>query len=227
MKTNKTWLVFALLSAAGAAAQAGPRPDWEQTLALAPMVDGALELPAFGLPEVTHEAAAANGEAAGGDVPRGFAMPEDADLAQAGADTVPDGWGAVDGGELDDLRGGFISPSGLVISLGIERLVSINGALVARTSFELPAAGSIAGDAAEAARDALNNGGLIQNGPGNIAPVLSADALGAIVIQNTLNDQTIRSQTIINASVNSATLMQSLNFNDSVGQAIRDAVRLN
>ena len=44
------------------------------------------------------------------------------------------------------------------------------------------------------------------------------------IIQNTLNDQTIRSQTIINASVNSATLMQSLNFNDSLGQAIRNAI---
>ncbi|MFD2365830.1 hypothetical protein [Pseudoduganella sp. GCM10020061] len=221
MKTPTTCLLVALLSAVGAGAQAERRPDWEQALALAPMIDGALPLSAFGLARIEADAAAMDDPVLD-DIP-----PEaSAELVQVDADGVPDGWEAVDGAALDGMRGGFTDTRGLVVSLGVERLVSINGELVASTRFELPNAGSVAGDAAHAARDALNSGGLIQNGPGNIAPVFSPDMLGATVIQNTLNDQTIRSQTIINASVNSATLMQSLNFNDSVGQAIRDAVRL-
>lgn len=199
MRTNKTCLVFAVLATA-TQAQAGPRPDWEQALALAPMVAGAATLPTLAAAEI--------------------ALPE----VEA---APPDGWQAVDASALDGMRGGFGTADGLIVAIGIERLVSINGELVASTRFQLSASEGLAGDAADAARSALNNGGLIQNGPGNIAPaVLSPDALGATIIQNTLNDQTIRSQTIINASVNSATLMQSLNFNDSVGQAIRDAVGL-
>lgn len=198
MKKNQACLLLALLASA-AQVQAERRPDWEQALALAPMLAATPTVTALAPPE--------------------FALP-DVEAAP------PDGWEAVDGSALDDMRGGF-STGGLVVSLGIERMVSINGQLVASTRFELTAAEGVAGEAADAARSALNNGGLIQNGPGNIAPaVMSPDALGATIIQNTLNDQTIRSQTIINATVNSATLMQSLNFNDSVGQAIRDAVRL-
>jgi hypothetical protein len=151
-----------------------------------------------------------------------LALPEPDELAASDAPEI-DGWQAVDGERLSGMRGGFTLPGGLVVSLGLERLVSINGEVVARTSFALPTTGA-AGDVAAAARDALG-GGLIQNGPGNISlATMAPEALGATIIQNTLNDQTIRSQTIINASVNSATLMQSLNFNDSLGQAIRNAI---
>lgn len=196
MESTKTYLLFALLATAGGQAQAERRPDWEQALALVPMVAGTAPAPpAFALPDV--------------------------------APAPPDGWQAIDGGTLDAHRGGFTIGNGLVVALGIERIVSINGQTVARTSFELAVTEGVADQAADAARQALSNGALIQNGPGNVAPAtLTADALGATIIQNSLNDQAIRSQTVINASVNSATLMQSLNFNDSVGQAIRDAVRL-
>lgn len=230
MKIHHTCLAFAMMSACGAAAQAEPRPDWEQALALAPIVDhaGALARFELTLQDLPPGAVEWPDRDTAGDESSPLPSPQDgATLAQENGATSG-GWEAVDGDRLDELRGGFDIGNGLIVSLGLERLVSINGELVARTSFALPAAGGIAGDAADAAHEALNNGGLIQNGPGNIAPlVLSADALGATVIQNTLNDQTIRSQTIINATVNSATLMQSLNFNDSVGQAIRDAVRPN
>lgn len=199
MYRNQVTLLLALLAGA-AQVQAGPRPDWEQALALQPML-----------------AASADPVAV---APPAFALPE-VEVAP------PDGWHALGGSALDDMRGGFTLGDGLIVGLGIERMVSINGELVASTRFELSELSGLGGDAAEAARSALTQGGLIQNGPGNIAPAaLSPEALGATVIQNTLNDQTIRSQTIINASVNSATLMQSLNFSDSVGQAIRDAVRL-
>lgn len=198
MNKNQVSLLLALVAGA-AQVHAGARPDWEQALALQPML-----------------AASADPVAV---APPAFALPE-VEVAP------PDGWHAVGGGALDGMRGGFTFGDGLIVGLGLERLVSINGELVASTRFELGDLSGLGGDAAEAARSALNQGGLIQNGPGNVAPsVLSPDALGATVIQNTLNDQTIRSQTIINATVNSATLMQSLNFNDSVGQAIRDAVR--
>lgn len=132
----------------------------------------------------------------------------------------PDGWLPLGTGQLDAMRGGFTTPQGLQITLGIERMISVNGNLVARTQYGLDA---LAGGASSAARGALT---LIQNGPGNTYNATMDPAVfGATVIQNSLNDQTIRNQTVINATVNSASLLQALNFQDSLGQALHGALR--
>lgn len=196
--TSRIALTLLALASASQLANAERRPDWELQLMLSPMVDAARALPQF------HPA----------DLP----LPASA----------PDGWEPIGSEALEDLRGGFTTPSGLAISLGVDRLVSINGAVVARTNFEFAGLGGPAGAAAAQAHEAIGNIGLIQNGPGNtFVNTMGTDALGATVIQNTLNDQTIRNQTVINATVNSATLMHALNLHESVAQALRSGLPSN
>lgn len=196
--TSRIAVALLALTSASQLASAERRPDWEMQLVLSPMVDTALAVPQFA----------------------------SADLLPA--PSAPGGWEAINSDALDGMRGGFTAPNGLAMSLGVDRLVSINGAVVARTSFELSGLGGPAGTAATQARDAIGNIGLIQNGPGNtFVNTMGTDALGATIIQNTLNDQTIRNQTVIHATVNSATLMHALNLNESVAQALRSGLPSN
>ena len=112
----------------------------------------------------------------------------------------------------------------LAVSLGIERLVSINGEIVSRTSFELADMSHLSAEQAELTREALSSVKLIQNGGDNIyQATMSAQTLGGTVIQNTLNDQLIRSQTVINSTVNSTALLKTLNFNGSLSDALARA----
>lgn len=128
----------------------------------------------------------------------------------------------VSAARLDGARGGFTSPAGLTVSLGIERLVSIDGQTVARHQADLGELGRLDGAQLAAARAALGSVQVVQNGPNNaVLAQLPTDTLGGVIIQNSLSDQVIRSQTVINTSVNSATLFKSLNFASSLADAVR------
>jgi hypothetical protein len=48
---------------------------------------------------------------------------------------LPDDWQPVSAAQLDEARGGFELGNGLQVSLGVERLVSINGGVVASSRF--------------------------------------------------------------------------------------------
>lgn len=133
--------------------------------------------------------------------------------------TPPAGWKQVGAGALAAMRGGFTTVAGLSLSLGVERLVSINGEVVARTNFQIANVGMISGDEARHARDAINSFTLVQNGPNNFA---AGDSLGAgrgTFVQNSLNGQTISTQTIISSSVNSMSLLKDLNFQGGLRDA--------
>ena len=140
------------------------------------------------------------------------------------ARAAPPGWVAVDAAMLDTLRGGFTSASGLQVSLGIERVVAINGQVQSRTSFALADIGRLSEEQATLTRAALSDVKLIQNGSANMALAAFADAsLGGTIIQNSLSDQHIESRTLINASVNSMGLLKAINFNGNVSDAIARA----
>jgi hypothetical protein len=133
-------------------------------------------------------------------------------------------WVAVNDTQLDQLRGGFTTPTGLAVSLGIDRLVSVNGNVVARTSFDIADLNHMSEEQARQTRDALSSVKLIQNGSDNIYQANeSSRVLGGVVIQNTLNDQLIRSETVISSTVNSASLIKSLNFQASLSDALTRA----
>jgi hypothetical protein len=135
-----------------------------------------------------------------------------------------DDWTPVKDEQLEQMRGGFTTGSGLQVSLGIERLVAINGELVARTRVDISDLNHMSEEQLRQTRDALSSVKLIQNGGDNIYQAGdSAHRGGGVVIQNTLNDQLIQSQTVISSTVNSASLLKTLNFQSSVSDALARA----
>ena len=145
--------------------------------------------------------------------------------ATAQASAAPGDWVAVNAATLDGLRGGFTTGTGLAVSFGIERLVSINGTVVSRTSFQLANVGGFDPEQVRQTGTTLSSVKLIRNGGDNMMLAgFSSDTLAGTVIQNTLNDQRIDSRTTINASVNSMALLKAMNFNGNVSDAIARAV---
>lgn len=140
-------------------------------------------------------------------------------VVQPAAGTPPGEWTPVPASQLEQARGGFTTPAGLQLSLGIERMVLLNGEIVSRSSLQIADMRAITPAEAESARAALGATNLVQNGAGN---VFATSGLAGTFIQNSLNDQTIASHTVISSTVNSGSMMTGLNFNESV----RDAAAL-
>lgn len=133
-------------------------------------------------------------------------------------------WVPVAEAVLDQSRGGFTLDTGLQVMLGIEREVSINGNVVSRTSLQLTDLSRLTSEQAQQTSEALSAVKLVQNGSDNIYDAaMSAQTLGGTVIQNSLNDQLIRTHTVIHSSVNSMALLKSLNFQATLGDAIARA----
>lgn len=131
---------------------------------------------------------------------------------------------AVDSAALDAVRGGFDYGDKLLVTLGIDRVVQVNGNVVDHSSTQFGDVGKLASGQAQLAGDALGTR-LIQNGqPAQLAAGLPAGVLGGTIIQNSLNDQIINNQTTIRASVNSAGVLQTMNFNASLNQALHNAI---
>lgn len=144
--------------------------------------------------------------------------------AAAGPVDPAEDWVPVNEEQLEQTRGGFVTPAGLEISLGIERLVSINGTVVARTRFDISDLNHLSAEQLRQTSDALLSVKLIQNGGDNIYQAGdTARTIGGVIIQNTLNDQLIRSQTTISSTVNSASLLNALNFQGSLNDALTRA----
>ncbi len=152
-------------------------------------------------------------------------------------------WLAASDLELDQLRGGFQLGDGLMVSFGISRVTYINDRLVASTELNLgPISGLIGQQAAtlrvplanalQGAAQAQYRAGLqaplqaqwVQNGPGNFVPSDALDARLSTVIQNSLNDQLLRTQTIINASSNGLGLLRGLNLQRTLDLALTHAL---
>ncbi len=137
-------------------------------------------------------------------------------------------WTPVSEAVLDGLRGGFQSNvAGPILSFGIERSVFLNGQLVSSVALTIPDATKIAANV----RDTIT---LVQRGSGNEMPhgvsgatphdVSSLPPL-TTVIQNSLDHQTIQSQTVINATVHALTWARSLDLGNALSQANLDALR--
>ena len=137
---------------------------------------------------------------------------------------APAGWVAVDAAVLGQLRGGLSIAGGLQVSLGIERIVTINGEVQSRTSFQLTDIARLSEQQATLTRAALSDVKLIQNGGANMALAALPDAsLGGTIIQNSLSGQHIDTRTLITASVNSMGLLKANNFHGNVSDAIARA----
>lgn len=146
--------------------------------------------------------------------------------ARVAATDINDGfaWTKVDDNTLDAARGGFTN-NGLTVSLGIDRIVAINGEVVAHTRIDIADLGRIGVDQARQTSEALSSVKLVQNGSANIyrAGEMGA-ALGGIVIQNSLDNQQIRADTVIHSTVNSAGLLNAMHFHGTLQDSLTRAV---
>ena len=141
---------------------------------------------------------------------------------------LAENWPVASDDELDSLRGGYDLGSSLSVSFGFIRNVSINGDLVSQTRFTLPDLSHITTDQARMVADALAQVQLVQNGTGNSVGVTAASGglAGGTVVQNSLNNQLIQTQTIINAGVNSLGLIHALNAQGTLRDALTGALGL-
>ena len=137
-------------------------------------------------------------------------------------------WLAASDAKLDQLRGGFDAGGGLVVSFGISRALFVNGQLVSSTSFQVgdtsrltPVQTELLGQQISSQAQAQ----LVQNGPGNTIDIGVAGVPLATYIQNTLNNQTIRNQTVIQATSSGLSLVKSLNLQTTLNDSINSAVR--
>lgn len=135
----------------------------------------------------------------------------------AGADLLASA--ALPSAKLDTLRGGFVAPSGLRMSFGIERAVLINGVLQSTTHLRVEDLGNITAKAMAAGSTVA----VIQNGINNGLNVsLPATSL-ATIVQNSLDNQSIQTVTTINATINSAEMMRGMRLQQSMQEALNRA----
>jgi len=141
-------------------------------------------------------------------------------LVQAAEPLVPALGTPVAAAALDAARGGFEVAGGLSLSLGIERVVSVNGEIMARTNIAIPDLAAMTAEQARLTQDALGAARMIQIGGNNYAAADLNLPNGATLLQNTLSGQDIRTATTISSTVNSMALIKDINFQST----IRDAV---
>lgn len=132
---------------------------------------------------------------------------------------------ALNSEKLDEIRGGFVTDSGLKISFGIERAVYLNGTLVSTTSLNIADLSKISGGRADVSGDAAGVLTLVQSGSGNVfAPGSVSNTAAGTIIQNTLDNQRIGTITRIDAVVNSASILRSINLQSSMRSAVVDSL---
>ena len=134
-------------------------------------------------------------------------------------------WLAESDRTLDKLRGGFDLGGGLVVSFGVSRAVFINGQLISSTSFDLGDITRLTGPQASAlGQQIVRQAQVVQNGPGNTVESAAATVPLATYIQNTLNDQTLRNQTVIQATSNGLGVLRNMNLQATINEAIASAM---
>lgn len=132
---------------------------------------------------------------------------------------------AVSDTNLDQMRGGFDTGSGLLVSFGIQRAVYINGNMVTTTSFNIPDVSKVTGAEAAMLGSTIGTVNVVQNGPGNMVQSGAlSQAVAATVIQNSLNNQNIQNLTIIDTTTNSLGMLKSMNSQATLKDALSNSV---
>ena len=136
-------------------------------------------------------------------------------------------WLAASDQTLDTMRGGFDLGTGLMVSFGISRAVYINGQLITSTTFRVSDLTSLTPQQAVALSQqisAQSQAQVVKNGPGNTMELSVGTAPLSTFIQNTLNNQNIRNQTIIDVTSNGMGMVKGLNLQATIDAAIADAL---
>lgn len=221
------WHIGLWLAAAGFAAPALAEASGEQFTASEPVVSESMAHDAAQSDTAPGKAVAASSEVSSSSevASSEVASDEVASDDVASNEVAASNWARVDDSALDGARGGFTIGNGLTVSLGIDRLVSINGDAVSHTRIDIADLGRIGGEAAKQSSEALSSVKLIQNGSANIYNAGESSAsMAGLVIQNSLSNQLIRTDTVISSTVNSAGLLNALNFQGTLQDAVNHAV---
>ena len=129
-------------------------------------------------------------------------------------------WHAVSDRKLAGLRGGFDVGGGLLVSFGITRAVYINGDLVTQTTLNFGRLSELTPVQAAQLNQQMAALNLVQTGPGNsVAPGLLSNG-GGTIIQNTLNNQHILNQTVIDARSNALGMIKNFNIQNTLTEAL-------
>jgi hypothetical protein len=149
----------------------------------------------------------------------GSILPIALAVAALGAPRPATAQQAVDDARLDSVRGGFDLGGGMFAAFGISRAVYVNGALVAQTAVQVPDVARITAVQAGALTTA-NAARVIQIGLGNHVDPAVLLHMGGTVIQNTLDNQRVKSLTTIDVTVSGLDTFRSLNLQDSLQPAL-------
>lgn len=136
-------------------------------------------------------------------------------------------WLAASDQTLEALRGGFDLGAGLMVSFGISRAVYINGQLITSTTFQVGDLASLTPPQAAALSQQISTQAqaqVVKNGSGNTVELGTGAVPLATYIQNTVNNQTIRSQTIIDATSNGMGMVKGMNLQATINEAITNAI---
>jgi hypothetical protein len=136
-------------------------------------------------------------------------------------------WLAASDRTLDKMRGGFDLGMGLMVSFGISRAVYINGQLITSTTFQIGDLSRLTPPQAAALSQQISTqtqAQVVKNGPGNTMEINVGTVPLSTFIQNTLNDQTIRNQTILDVTSNGMGIVKGLNLQATIDAAIADAI---
>lgn len=122
--------------------------------------------------------------------------------------------------ELDGMRGGFeFKNGGLKMSFGLERMAFVNGQMVARTTLNFPFTGSPGGPTL------TQNGPIVvQNGPNNFAPPTMGLNQQTMIIQNSFDNQQIGTQTVLDITLNSLSLVRGMAVTNSLSRMLNSAI---
>jgi hypothetical protein len=149
------------------------------------------------------------------------------DRSDAGTEAAEAGiWHTVSEAKLAELRGGF-DAGGLLVSFGITRAVYVNGALLTETTLNLGQLSQLNPAQATQLQGQIADLNLVKIGPGNTAVLDGmlqgggAAGLPGVVVQNTLNNQNINVQTMINATSNGLGILRSMNSMRTLNDALR------
>lgn len=131
-------------------------------------------------------------------------------------------WQTVSDHQLDDLRGGFDFGAGVVVSFGISRVVYVNDQLITATGFQIGDVSRLSPAQANVLAQQLASmtGQAVQRGPGNMVDPTALAVPFATYIQNTLNNQSIRVETVIQAATNGMSVLKDLNFQSVINDAL-------
>lgn len=126
--------------------------------------------------------------------------------------------------ELGAMRGGIDTSTGAMISFGIERAVFVDGILQAVTTLNLPQLNSMFNHPLSDQMK-MNLSTFVRNGIGNVSSLNDLQSSIPNVVQNSLDQKTIDTYTIINATVPSISSFRNMNISSMMTELLARGMR--